>query len=87
VGGETTALLRPGAYDFINPTPATPLIEVRDRMATHSIVWSREKETNMYSNIMIPVDLRHTGQMEKVLSVAAGIAKMYGAKAHIVGVG
>lgn len=41
----------------------------------------------MYSNIMIPVDLKHTDQMEKALSVAAGIAKMYGAKAHIVGVG
>lgn len=41
----------------------------------------------MYSNIMIPVDLRHTDQMDKALSVAVDIAKLYGAKAHIVGVG
>ena len=40
----------------------------------------------MYSNIMIPVDLRHTDQMGKALSVAADIANLYGAKAHIVGV-
>jgi nucleotide-binding universal stress UspA family protein len=41
----------------------------------------------MYSNIMIPVDLGHTNQMDKALSVAADIAKLYGAQAHIVGVG
>ncbi len=41
----------------------------------------------MYSNIMIPVDLKHVEQMDKALSVAADIAKLYGAKAHIVGVG
>ena len=40
----------------------------------------------MYSNIMIPVDLRHADQMDKALSVAVDIAKLYGAKAHIVGV-
>lgn len=41
----------------------------------------------MYSNIMIPVDLRHPDQMDKALSVAADIAKLYDAKVHIVGVG
>jgi len=41
----------------------------------------------MFSNIMIPVDLRHTDQMDKALSAAVDIAKLYGAKAHIVGVG
>ena len=40
----------------------------------------------MYSNIMIPVDLRHIDQMEKALTVAVDIANLYGAKAHIVGV-
>ena len=40
----------------------------------------------MYSNIMIPVDLRHFDQMDKALSVAVDIAKLYGAKVHIVGV-
>ncbi|WP_372993446.1 universal stress protein [Sulfitobacter sp.] len=40
----------------------------------------------MYSNIMIPVDLRHTDRLDKALSVAADIAKLYGAKTHIVGV-
>ncbi len=51
------------------------------------IVRNREKETNMYSNIMIPVDLRHADHMDKALLVARDIAKMYGARAHIVGVG
>ncbi|MFU8883553.1 MAG: universal stress protein [Rhodobacterales bacterium] len=41
----------------------------------------------MYSNIMIPVDLGHTNQMDKALGVAADIAKLYAAQAHIVGVG
>lgn len=41
----------------------------------------------MYSNIMIPVDLRHADQMDKALSVARDMAKMYGANAYIVGVG
>ncbi|WP_108485034.1 universal stress protein [Oceaniglobus ichthyenteri] len=41
----------------------------------------------MYSNIMIPVDLGHADQVAKALSVAADLAKLYGAKAHIVGVG
>ncbi len=40
----------------------------------------------MYSNIMIPVDLKHVEKMDKALTVAADIAKLYGAKAHIVGV-
>ncbi len=41
----------------------------------------------MYSKIMIPVDIRHTDQMNKALSVAVDIAKLYGAQLHIVGVG
>ncbi len=41
----------------------------------------------MYSNIMIPTDLKHADQMDKALSVAADMAKLYGAKVHIVGVG
>jgi nucleotide-binding universal stress UspA family protein len=41
----------------------------------------------MFSNIMIPVDLRHANRLDKALSVAADIAKLYTAKAHIVGVG
>ena len=49
------------------------------------IVW-REKEPKMYSNIMIPVDLKHVDQMDKALAVAVDIAKLYDAKAHIVGV-
>ena len=40
----------------------------------------------MFSNIMIPIDLLHTGQMTKALAVAADLVKQYGAKAHIVGV-
>ncbi|WP_424933156.1 universal stress protein [Amaricoccus macauensis] len=40
----------------------------------------------MYSTIMIPVDLAHTGQMAKSLSVAAALAKQFGSKAHMVGV-
>ena len=41
----------------------------------------------MYSNIMIPVDLKHADKMNKALTVAVDIAKLYSAKAHIVGVG
>ncbi|MCR8827041.1 universal stress protein [Pseudosulfitobacter koreensis] len=41
----------------------------------------------MYSNIMIPADLKHTDRMDKALSVAADLAKLYGAALHIVGVG
>lgn len=41
----------------------------------------------MYKNIMIPVDLGHINQMDKALGVAADIAKLYAAQAHIVGVG
>ena len=40
----------------------------------------------MYSKIMVPVDLRHTDQLQKAMSVAADIAKLYGAEAHLVGV-
>lgn len=40
----------------------------------------------MYTNIMVPVDLAHTDQLDKALSVAADMAKSYGAKAHMVGV-
>ena len=40
----------------------------------------------MYSKIMIPVDLKHTDQLDKALGVAAELAKDYGAEAHMVGV-
>lgn len=40
----------------------------------------------MYSKIMVPVDLAHTGQMEKSLAVAADLAQRHNAQAHIVGV-
>jgi nucleotide-binding universal stress UspA family protein len=40
----------------------------------------------MYNKIMIPVDLGHTEQLGKALTVAADLAKSYGAEAHIVGV-
>lgn len=40
----------------------------------------------MYSTIMIPVDLKHTDQMDKALNVAADLAKLYNATAHIVGI-
>ena len=40
----------------------------------------------MYSELMIPVDLRHVDQMDKALSLSADIAKLYGATLHIVGV-
>jgi len=56
-------------------------------MSMRGNVRSGIKEAEMYSNIMIPVDLKHADQMGKALSVAVDIAKLYGAKVHIVGVG
>lgn len=41
----------------------------------------------MYSNIMIPVNLGKTDETAKAISVAADLAKLYSAKAYIVGVG
>lgn len=41
----------------------------------------------MYTKIMIPIDLRHIEQMTKALQVAADIGRLYGAEAHILGVG
>ena len=41
----------------------------------------------MFSNIMIPIDLRHTDRLDKALSVAADMAQLYSAKTHLVGVG
>ncbi|MFG6532146.1 MULTISPECIES: universal stress protein [unclassified Sulfitobacter] len=41
----------------------------------------------MYTKIMIPIDLKHIEQMGKALKVAADIGKLYGAEAHILGVG
>jgi nucleotide-binding universal stress UspA family protein len=40
----------------------------------------------MFSKIMVPIDLRHTDQMEKALDVAAGMAKQHGASVTYVGV-
>lgn len=40
----------------------------------------------MFSRIMIPVDLGHTDHLDKALAVAADLAKLHGAEAHIVGV-
>lgn len=41
----------------------------------------------MYSSIMIPVNLAKTDETAKAISVAADLAKLYSAKAYIVGVG
>lgn len=41
----------------------------------------------MYTKIMIPIDLRHVDQMGKALQVTADVGKLYGAEAHILGVG
>ena len=35
---------------------------------------------------MVPVDLAHTDALEKAMAVAAGLARLYGATAHVVGV-
>lgn len=40
----------------------------------------------MYKHIMLPVDLRHTDQLDKAVAIAADLAKHYGAKAHMVSV-
>lgn len=40
----------------------------------------------MYKKIMVPVDMNHTDRLEKALSATAGIAKLYGAEATLVGV-
>ena len=40
----------------------------------------------MFTTLMIPVDLAHTDQMEKAVTVAADLAELYSAKAHLVGV-
>ncbi len=40
----------------------------------------------MFSKIMIPVDLKHTEQVDKAFAVAAELAKQYKAEAHVVGV-
>jgi len=40
----------------------------------------------MYSTIMIPIDLEHTDQMEKALTVGTDLVKTYNAKVHLVGI-
>lgn len=40
----------------------------------------------MYKRIMVPVDLRHTDQLEKALATAADLAQHYGATADLVSV-
>ncbi|MEM9784456.1 MAG: universal stress protein [Pseudomonadota bacterium] len=40
----------------------------------------------MFTKIMVPVDLGHVDRTEKALSVAADLAKNYGAQATVVGV-
>ncbi|MGC9370815.1 MAG: universal stress protein [Paracoccaceae bacterium] len=40
----------------------------------------------MYSNIMVPVDLRHLDRLGKALKTAADLARHYGAKVCYVGV-
>jgi len=40
----------------------------------------------MYSTIMIPVDLEHTEQMEKALSVGADLVRAYNAEVHLVSI-
>lgn len=40
----------------------------------------------MYKNIMVPVDLSHTEQVEKAISTAATLGRLYGSKLSIVGV-
>ncbi len=40
----------------------------------------------MFSKIMVPVDLKHTEQMEKSLALAAELARNHGSEVHIVGV-
>ncbi|WP_322989031.1 MULTISPECIES: universal stress protein [unclassified Hoeflea] len=40
----------------------------------------------MYSKIMVPVDLTHAVQLEKALTTAADLAKLYNSSVTIVGV-
>lgn len=40
----------------------------------------------MYKTIMVPVDLGHSEQLDKAISTAADLAKVYGSKAVLVGV-
>jgi nucleotide-binding universal stress UspA family protein len=40
----------------------------------------------MYSKIMVPVDLKKLETLERVLQVAADIAKLYGAELHYISV-
>ena len=46
----------------------------------------KKEERNMFSKIMIPVDLGHANQLDKALAAAADLAKRYDAEAHVVGV-
>ena len=41
----------------------------------------------MFKKIMVPVDLEHTGQLEKSITAATGLAKQYGSELCFVGVG
>ncbi len=40
----------------------------------------------MFKHIMVPVDLAHAGQLDKALSCAADLAKLYGAEVTYVAV-
>lgn len=40
----------------------------------------------MYNTIMVPVDMSHTERLDKALATAAGLARLYDAKLHAVGV-
>ena len=40
----------------------------------------------MFTTLMIPVDLAHTDQMAKAVTVTANLATLYDATAHMVGV-
>jgi nucleotide-binding universal stress UspA family protein len=40
----------------------------------------------MYQTIMVPVDLAHADKLDKALSAAADLAKLYHATVHVVGV-
>ncbi len=40
----------------------------------------------MYKTIMIPVDLEHSGQLDKALATGADLAKHYGAELYVVSV-
>lgn len=41
----------------------------------------------MYTNIMVPVDLKHVDQINKALTAAADLARHYNATVHYVAVG